>query len=312
MTAAALALFIASLAVLAARAAGAGFAWAWARRAPADGLHAWAPLASRAAWAIPLLGLTTALFAFVPSIPWTWLGGACACETYGGLHVCPLHPGPALTLLGPVALLAGVVLAPAMRRVVLLGLALRDVARLTADAPEVRGVGQLDHGGAPVVFAAGLLRPRLFADATWWSALGVRDRAVIEAHERAHLAAGDTRARVALDVVLAAFAPKVREAVLEDWMIAAELRADAAAARADGDPLFVADVLCRYARAGGPGLSLPFGRRALVVRVEALVSERAAPEIGLRRGVALGALGAALGAGHALHRLLELGLSSLI
>ncbi len=311
MTAIGLLLFVSALAVLVSRGIGAAFAWAWARRGPGDGLHPWAELAPRGGAAVMVLGLATALLAFVPSVPWTWLGGACACDTYGGLHVCPVHPGPALALLGPVLVAAGAVLAPAVRRLAQLALSLREVARLTADARLVEDVGYLDHGGAPLVFAAGLAHPRLFVDGRWWSQLDARDRGVIEAHERAHLAAGDTRTRVVLDVVLSAFAPSVRNRVLDDWTIIAEVRADEAAARADGDPLFVADVLCRYARAGAPGMSLAFGRRALVTRVHALVAGTSHPRLVLGRRTALLPAIAALAGGHALHRLLELGLTFL-
>lgn len=237
MTALGLVLFTSALAVLAARAAGAVFTSLWRRRHTTDGLHPWAGLAPRLALALPAFGLATALLAFVPSIPWTWLGGACACETWGGLHICPAHPDAALSLLGPVLLLATAVLAPAAARIARLALASRDLARLTADATLHDDVGHLDHGGAPLVFAAGIVRPRLFVDGGWWSQLDGRDRRVIEAHERAHLAAGDTRTRLALDLLLSAVAPGAREQVLDDWTIQAELRADEAAVRADGDPL---------------------------------------------------------------------------
>lgn len=311
MTAVGLILFVGALAVLSSRAAGAGLASAWARRAPEEGLHPWAELAPRAAAGVLGIGIGTALLAFVPSVPWTWLGGACACETYGGLHVCPVHPGPALGLLGPVLLAASAVLAPALRRFGRIALALRDVSRLTADARVADGVACLDHGGVPLVFATGLMRPRLFVDGRWWSQLDPRDRTVIEAHERAHLAAGDTRTRVWLDVVLSAFSPSVRERVMDDWTIVAELRADEAASRADGDPLFVADVLCRYARAGAPGLSLAFGRRALAARVHALLADTPRPRPTVGNAVLFAVTVAVLGAGHVLHRLLELGLSIL-
>lgn len=311
MTVVGLVLFVSALAILTSRVAGAVLAWAWARRAPVDGLHPWAELAPRGAAALLLLGLATALLAFVPSVPWTWLGGACACDTYGGLHVCPVHPGPALALLGPVLFAVGVVLAPGLRRLARLALGLREVARLTADASSVGDVAHLDHGGTPLVFAAGILRPRLFVDGRWWSQLDARDRSVIEAHERAHLSAGDTRTRVWLDLVLSAFAPGVRDRVLDDWTIVAELRADEAAARADGDPLFVADVLCRYARAGAPGVSLAFGRRALAARVHALLTDTPVPRPTVGRGAVLMVAVAVLGAGHVLHRLLEFGLSLL-
>ncbi|HMV68184.1 MAG TPA: hypothetical protein PKA64_15150, partial [Myxococcota bacterium] len=116
-------------------------------------------------------------------------------------------------------------------------------------APEVRAVDGL---GEPVVFVAGLRRPMLYVDPVWWRGLDPRERAVIEAHEQGHVDAGDVATHAWLDVALAVIAPRARARILADWAVATEVRADARAVAVDGDPLFVAEVLCRFARAAGP------------------------------------------------------------
>lgn len=302
MSAALVVTFVASLAAVTGRILGAvlGLAWECAR---GDGaVHPWAGAAPVLTAAIPAAALVVAALALVPSVPWTWLDGACACAAWGGLHVCPLHLDAGLVavlaVLGVGALAAG--LAGSLR----LALRLRDLRHLTSHGAEAGGVTQLDCGGTATVFVAGLRRPRIFVDRAWWATLPARDRCVIEAHERAHVDARDPRTRAALELVLGLFAPGARDRVVADWLLAAEIRADRHAAAADGDPLYVAETLCRYARAAAPVGTLALGGDALAVRVGALL-DGWEPAPGPRGRWVLAVAPALALLAHGLHRLLE-------
>ncbi len=305
------ALFVASLALVVARALGAGLGWSWERRASSAGVHPFALEAPRIVRVVAGVAIAVACVALLPRVPWTWLTGTCACDAWGGLHVCPVHFDRVSGLVGVVAplgawVLVGGVIA-AWRQV----LARRDLRRLTRDTtPLTRGVRAVEGQGAPVVFVAGLLRPTLYVDPVWWRSLEPRERTVIEAHEQGHILAGDLVTQAWLDVALAVIAPRARARILADWAIAAEVRADARAVAADGDPLFVAEVLCRFARAAGRhgALAPGFGERGVQVRVEALLR---APPVVVPLGGARAGMGIALGvavAGHLLHRAFELAL----
>jgi hypothetical protein len=301
--------FVLALAVLAARGAGALLGFFWQRQDRVRDLHPWALRAPLLVAALPAVGLAVALLAFVPSVPWTWLGGSCACHAYGGLHVCPLHPQHALQLLAPLGLAAALLLGLRARAVASFALRLRDVVHLTAEGrPDPSGVLTLDLGGRPFAFVAGLYEPAVFVEGAWWAGLGARERLVVAAHEQAHITAGDPVALAALDLLLTLFAPRARTQVLADWQLAAEVRADAAAATADGDPLFVAEVLCRHPRAAAPAGTMALGGRALATRVHALM-DGVTPEpvcwsVAARTAVLVGLLAG----GHLLHGVLELAL----
>jgi hypothetical protein len=110
-----------------------------------------------------------------------------------------------------------------------------------------------------------------------------------------------------LDLMLALVAPRVRSRILDDWSLATEIRADAAAAAEDGDPIHVATVLCRYARAGVPAGTLGFGGRGLDARVRSLLNGRAPhrQRTSCSWLAVLAVTGAACCFGHFTHRLFE-------
>lgn len=305
--------FVLALASLAARGAGEVLGCLWERRCRAEDVHPWALHAPAFALALPLAGLLVGLLAFVPSVPWTWLSGLCACQAYGGIHVCPLHPEPALELLAPLGLLALIVLLSRARALVAFALRLRDLVHLASEAElDSSGMATLDLGGRPIVFVAGLLRPTVFVEKRWWASLPERERTVIDAHERAHVSAGDPRVFAALELLLALFAPRARARIVADWQLVAELRADAAAAAEDGDPLFVAEVLCRHTRAAAPSGALSLGGRALSVRIGALIDGSVLVPMRWSVGARVGALLGLLSSGHLVHRALEWALRLLL
>jgi hypothetical protein len=310
-------LFVISLALVVARALGAGLGRTWTLRAPPSGVHPLALAAPGLVRAAAGAAFAVACFALLPRVPWTWLTGTCACDAWGGLHVCPVHFDRVSGLVWVVAPFGGWALVDGVIAAWRQALARRDLRRLTRDAtPLACGVHAVEGLGAPVVFVAGLWRPTLYVDPVWWQSLDTRERAVIEAHERGHILAGDVVTHAWLDVALAVIAPRARAAILSDWAIATEVRADARAVAVDGDPLFVAEVLCRFARAAGrPSALAPgFGERGVRARVEALLLTASAPPGSHpgERGWAVRtwgvmAFGVALG-GHLIHRAFELAL----
>jgi Zn-dependent protease with chaperone function len=298
--------FVLSLGLLFGAGAGELLTLAWKRQPLREGTPPWAPDAPRIALAAPALGLLVALLALVPSRPLTWLSGQCACQAWGGLHVCPMHFADAAALLAltlPAALALLLTRLPALLAVVQRS---RDLEQLATIEPQAGEVTRLENGGQPMAFVAGLRSPRVFVDRAWWEGLAPRERSVIAAHEQAHIDHGDPRTLALLDATLALFAPRARDSVLADWRLASELRADADAATRDGDPLFVAEVLCRYARAAVPAGAHGLGGRALEARVKALLAGTSPQPVRWSRPSLAAAATLAFAGGHAAHRLLEL------
>lgn len=221
--------------------------------------------------AIPLgLGLVLAIAAFIPGDPHIGQLVGCHCETSmpGWVHLCPLHPSNA----------AGLML-PALAVIGLLGLG--RVRALLALAREPLGLG----GGTaptlidlpePIAMLHGWLRPSLVVDRRLWSALDADHRSAILAHERGHLSRRDPMMLFVLRLVVA-FAPTpAAGAMTRAWLAAAELDADAIAAREVG-PTVLASALLRCARLTAPPLALSWAGGHLERRVDALLGEARAP-----------------------------------
>ena len=305
----AFALFVA-LAMLVSFAIGRAFGSAWeAQRRRPGALHPWATRAPHLVCAVPLLGGLVAAVALLPASPGLWLAGVCACEALGGLHVCPFHLTHAATLVVVLLLAAIAILGPRVRGIARAWQQGKDVEHLALAAGSERdGIVYIDNGGRALVFVAGLRRPRLHVERIWWSRLEPRERAVIAAHERSHIDCRDACVLLVLDIVLTVVAPRVRMSIIADWILATELRADRAAAEHDGDPIFVAEVLCRYARASVPAATLGFGGATLEARVRSLLSgpRCVRPRWNVASKAAFGAsLSAACCLGHLSHRLFD-------
>jgi Zn-dependent protease with chaperone function len=269
-------------------------------------VHPWALSAPRTALVMPAMGLVVALVSLLPAKASTWLRGACACELYGGLHVCPFHfdhAAPLLLLALPVAL---VLLTLRARGVLTFVQRLRDLQHLVG-VGERRGddLVSVDCGGKPVIFVAGLVQPRIVVEASWWERLSPRERAVIWAHERAHVEARDPWGLAVLELVLRLVAPRACARIIRDWTLASEMRADARAAEEDGDPAYVAEALVRYARAAAPDGALGLGGSELDARVRALLDGHAPCAVIWTPSTCALAFAAACVSGHAAHRLFE-------
>jgi hypothetical protein len=298
--------FVVSVAWLASCGAGALLGVLWRARGDGCDLHPWALNASRILFATPLVGLVAALASLLPARAWTWLTGLCACQAYGGVHVCPFHffgAVPLLFLALPVALL---LLLGRLRGVAAIAQRSRDLEHLSSAAePRADGLVPIDCGGKPVVFVAGLRRPRIMVDPAWWDSLTPRERGVIGAHERAHLESRDASTIAALELMLRLVAPRATARIVRDWTLASEVHADAAAAKHDGDPVYVAEVLCRHARAAAPSGALGIGGAELDARVRSLLEGRSPARESFRLSACLGGLVAAGISGHIAHRVFE-------
>jgi hypothetical protein len=304
--------FLVSVTWLASCGAGALLSVLWRARGKGHDLHPWALNAPRILLAIPLGGLLAGMASLLPARAWTWLMGLCACQAYGGVHVCPFHFDDAASLLFlalPVALL---LFLRRLRGAAAVVQRSRDLEHLaSAEQPRSDGLVPIDQGGKPAVFVAGLRRPRIMVDPAWWDSLAPRERDVIGAHENAHIEFRDPLVVAALELMLRLVAPRASARILRDWTLASEVRADAAAAKHDGDPFYVAEVLCRHARATAPSGALGVGGAELEARVRSLLENRSPISARLRASTCLGVLVAAGVSGHVAHRFFEALLSLL-
>lgn len=118
--------------------------------------------------------------------------------------------------------------------------------------------------------------PRILFDANWWGDLNDADRAIVVAHERAHLRRRDPVVAFACCVASAVLPRRAWSRAFARWRCWAEQAADLAAAQSHGDPIPVAELLIRQHRARVPAALHPapvlrFGeQQALEERVHAL------------------------------------------
>lgn len=214
------------------------------------------------------------------------------CLTHGDhhAHLCLVHQPDGLgTSLGwcVVALVGLWTLGFLVRAGRSLRAAYRSVAPLieqsTAD-PRL-GIGWVPSA-LPVALTVGLLRPRILVSDTLRDALSPKLLDAVIAHERAHERRRDVVKRT-LTVILVRFhVPWLREVLLDDFVLATELAADAAAAEAVGSTLRVADAILAVERlaADAPrsGVALAFGEATVGSRIEALLSPARRPDKRLR------------------------------
>lgn len=294
--------------LLASRAFGHALAWAWQRVDTNAGIHPWALAAPTLARVGLGFGAFVGLASLFPARPWTWLSGLCACQAFGGLHVCPFHFQQAAWVLAIIAPITASLLL-IRRQDLFRAIARHRDVQLLGDAigPQTSDVMVSAQVEAPTAFVAGLWPPRIVVAQSWWNSLASREQGVILAHESGHITHNDPWNRAVLDVVLAFIAPSARERILADWELAAELQADRAAVTHDGDPVYVATVLCRYARAASPPATIGLGGQALEIRVRALLDGQAPQQPRQPTWRMHAALWpTAFGLGHLVHRSSEL------
>ena len=180
----------------------------------------------------------------------------------------------------------------------------RTTRRLSKLAADCRAAGDLVVLPSPAALAFALpgRHGRIVVSSGMLRRLDGPGRAILLAHERAHLEHRHDRFRTAVSLA-AAFNPLLR-GVAADVRFALERWADEAAAEAVGDRRRVARTLLTAAssRAEGPAIGLAFGSDRVAERVEALRRDRHAvrPSLlaacALATGLGLAAAGDATGA----------------
>ena len=171
-----------------------------------------------------IVGAALALAAFLPGDPHLDHLLGCHCDTSmpGWLHLCPLHPTTAPSVLGP-AIAALVVLGPGRIRAVV-SLLREPLGTGTGAAPTLVDLPR------PMALLAGWLRPSLLVDRRLWASLRPAHREAVLAHERAHLARHDPLMLAALRLLTSVAPPGSARGLMRQWLDHAEMRADAAAA----------------------------------------------------------------------------------
>lgn len=129
-----------------------------------------------------------------------------------------------------------------------------DQLQSLASTPDPRGFECIESA-RPMAFTSGYFRARIFVSLGLLRQLNPRSLTAILSHERAH-AAGFDNLRRALSMLLAPSLLSGPQSLLQrDLVLATELRADAMAANALGDPLWLADTLLQVQRL--PRLATP-------------------------------------------------------
>jgi len=234
-------------------------------------------------------------------------------------HLCPWHAripvAPGLLALAAVGMAAPAVAAVHGARLVRRA---RGAGRALGPAAHGRGEVVRIESDVPWCGAAGLWRPRILLSTGLDRLLGPAERAVVLAHERAHVRRRDgLRALVARAASLA-HVPAARRALLAEHELACEQACDEEAALRVRDRVRVAETLLAVERRLGPRAAAApgtcgFGESTVPERVHALLAEPPA-RAGRRVGglaAALLVLGAAAGA-DALHHAAEHGLALLL
>jgi Zn-dependent protease with chaperone function len=147
----------------------------------------------------------------------------------------------------------------------------------------------------PVCLAAGLLRPRVLLSRGLFDSLSAEERAVILAHERAHVRRRDAAVASFVRALAVVHLPRAGSWLVHELEVAAEQVCDEEAAVAVTDRVAVAAAILTVERAAQHAaasqldpVAVAFGARAVERRVEALLAEPPPPQ-------SLGALAASLG-----------------
>lgn len=197
-----------------------------------------------------------------------------------GAHAPALNDGPARWLIDA---LAALVVTAAIWRITLPLLRHDRRARQLAalSSPTRDGQFRVVETDQPVALAVGLWRPRVFVSRGMLAQLAPQALSSVLLHEEAH-----ARRRDALRQLLAAIAGPALlsgpgRALMHDLHVACEQSCDRAAARAEADPLRVADALLRARRAAHTAAPDAGGRPdgALHARIAALIGPPPPPAL---------------------------------
>lgn len=242
--------------------------------------------------ALPVASSLALLFsASLPSILGLVVPALDHCPAHGGghAHLCFVHLPPEgihgvlLLLLVFVASYAGLRAFFAALRI---ARALRVVSALVKTGEPCRELGvTLVETPQPVCFAAGILRPRVLLSRGLFEALRPEERAVVLAHERAHVRRRDALVGTVVRALAVLHLPWVGRWLVRELEVAAEQACDEVAARCVADRVSVAAAILTVERAvrhaetcGLAPVTAAFGARAVERRVEALLDEPAPPQ----------------------------------
>lgn len=267
-------------------------------------LAARGPAAERAAAAVALVAPPVLAATAIAAIALAQLGGVDHCEAHAHhLHLCLAHGGEWASRVVPVALVAGLAAALAIRCA---GMVARLVAARRIVTSLRRGGRARRAGGCELVvvpsphrlsMTAGVLTPRVYVSTAVWDVLDDDERAAVLAHESAHARARDVLWRLVLGAFAALAAPGIGARLVATWSAATERLRDQDAAIAIGDAAVVGSALLKVARVpAAPPLAASAGLSAdadLAGRVEALLD--AAP-IGAASARRIGRLAWVVGA----------------
>jgi Zn-dependent protease with chaperone function len=238
--------------------------------------------------ALPALSAIGMLIAAsLPSLIALGYPGFDHCPTHDGhAHLCFVHlPEVGIHLglmLGLVAFASYVVLRTGLaargllRAASVLGLLVR-----TGEQSRELGVTVIETT-LPVCFAAGLLRPRVLLSRGLLEALTPEERAVVLAHERAHVRRHDALAGSIVRALAVVHLPSAGRWLIEEREIAAEQACDEEAAHTVQDRVSVAAAILKVERAargaaphGLDWVAVAFGACAVERRVQGLLAEPA-------------------------------------
>jgi beta-lactamase regulating signal transducer with metallopeptidase domain len=163
--------------------------------------------------------------------------------------------------------------------------AVRVVAALARTGEQRRDLGiTIVETSQPVCFAAGLLRPRVLLSRGLFNALSPEERAVVLAHERAHVRRRDALVGSVVRALAVVHLPWVGRWLVHELEVAAEQACDEEAARFVTDRVSVAAAILMVERAAQHAaarelapVAVAFGARAVERRVEALLGEPEPP-----------------------------------
>lgn len=193
-------------------------------------------------------------------------------------HLCLTHGTHWLELPSLVVMLA-IAGATLVSRAMLVGISFArglHGVRALHSLSRAAGVVRIVDSDRTFCFVAGR-PPSIYVSSRVWEALPPGQREALVAHESAHVAHGDLRTRIVIEICLVFAAPLVGDRVRCAWLAASERLCDARAA-ASSSPEHVANAmvtLCRL-QASRPASSFGFTPTAseLAARVEAVLEQR--------------------------------------
>ena len=251
----------------------------------------------------PVVALAVTLALVAHSIRQLAIGGDHCAPHAHHLHLCTAHGAPWASDAGAVALAAvlGVLASGRLAHVVARHLRAARALRVLAREASTRGDVAVVASERAFLFAAGLIRSRIYMLTSAWDALDASARAGAIAHERAHVHGRDVLWRAALASAAILGAPFVARRALARWDRATERLRDQDAAAAVGSAEDVAAALLLLARRGAqaPGwasaslVPRETGAADVAGRIDALLSGAAPRRAHARRLARTAGAGAA-------------------